>query len=70
MLGAMFCFTEALPSLAVLWRSHAVNALPMSTNRVLVALLMGLSLATLVGAVAVIARSVRLGNSSQPAVDS
>jgi hypothetical protein len=59
MLAALFCFTEALPSLGVLWHSQAVNALPLAANRVFVALLTGASVATALAAVAVIVRTSR-----------
>jgi hypothetical protein len=57
MLAALFCFTEALPSLGVLWHSQAVNSLPMPANRALVAALTGASVATAVAAVALIVRT-------------
>jgi hypothetical protein len=59
MLAMLFCFTEALPSLGVLWHSQAVNSLPMAANRALVAALTGASVATVVAAVALIVRSAR-----------
>jgi hypothetical protein len=59
MLAMLFCFTEALPSLGVLWHSQAVNSLPMSTNRALIAALTGASVATAVAAVIVIVRTAR-----------
>lgn len=57
MLAALFCFTEALPSLGVLWHSQAVNALPMGANRALIAALTGTSVATALAAVALIVRT-------------
>jgi hypothetical protein len=62
MLAALFCFTEALPSLGVLWHSQAVNSLPMAANRALVAALTGASVATVVAAVAMIVRTTRPTN--------
>jgi hypothetical protein len=59
MLAVLFCFTEALPSLGVLWHSQAVNAIPMSANRALVGALTGASVATAVAAVIVIVRTAR-----------
>jgi hypothetical protein len=59
MLATLFCFTEALPSLSVLWHSQAVNALPISANRALVGALTGASVATAVAAVIVIVRTAR-----------
>lgn len=57
MLAALFCFTEALPSLGVLWHSQAVNSLPMTMNRALVAALTGASVATALVAMALIVRT-------------
>jgi hypothetical protein len=59
MLATLFCFTEALPSLGILWHSQAVNALPISASRALVAVLTGASVATALAAVVVIVRNAR-----------
>lgn len=59
MLATLFCFTEALPSVGVLWHSQAVNSLPTSANRALVATLTGTSVATALAAVALIVRTSR-----------
>lgn len=59
MLATLFCFTEALPSLGVLWHSQAVNSLPMAANRALVAALTGASVAIAVAAVVAIVRTTR-----------
>lgn len=59
MLAVLFCFTEALPSLSVLWHSQAVNAIPISVNRALVGMLTGASVATAIAAVIVIVRTAR-----------
>jgi hypothetical protein len=59
MLAALFCFTEALPSLGVLWHSQAVNSLPMAANRALIAVLTGASVAIVLAAVAAIVRTNR-----------
>jgi len=59
MLATLFCFTEALPSVSILWHSHALNALPITTSRVLVAVLTGASVATALSSVIVIVRNAR-----------
>lgn len=59
LLATLFCFTEALPSLAVLWRSQAVNALPLDLTRALVAVLTGASVATALAASTLITSHVR-----------
>jgi hypothetical protein len=59
LLATLFCFTEALPSLAVLWRSQAVNALPLDATRTLVAVLTGASVATALAASMLITSHVR-----------
>lgn len=59
LLATLFCFTEALPSLAVLWRSQAVNALPLDGTRALVAILTGASVGTAVAASMTIISQVR-----------
>jgi hypothetical protein len=59
LLATLFCFTEALPSLAVLWRSQAVNALPLNATRTLVAVLTGASVATALAASMLITSHVR-----------
>jgi hypothetical protein len=59
MLAALFCFTEALPSLAILWHSQAINSLPIALNRALVAVLTGFSAATVTATVVVIVRTGR-----------
>jgi len=59
LLAALFCFTEALPSLAVLWRSQAVNALPVDLTRALIAVLTGVSVGTFVAASLFITNNVR-----------
>lgn len=59
LLATLFCFTEALPSLAVLWRSQAVNALPLDTTRALVAALTGASVSTAIAASLLITSNVR-----------
>jgi len=59
MLAALFCFTEALPSLGVLWHSQAVNSLPIAANRALIAVLTGASVATAFAAITLIVRTTR-----------
>jgi len=59
LLATLFCFTEALPSLAVLWRSQAVNSLPLDVTRALVAVLTGASVSTALAASLLITSQVR-----------
>jgi hypothetical protein len=59
LLATLFCFTEALPSLAVLWRSQAVNALPLDVTRALVAVLTGASVGAALAASLLITSQVR-----------
>lgn len=40
-IGVLVCFTEGLPSIAALWHSQLVNALPVNVDRALVAVLTG-----------------------------
>ena len=63
LLATLFCFTESLPSLSVLWRSQAVNALPLDATRVLVAVLTGASVAVAVDASVLITSQVRAADS-------
>ena len=64
--GALLCFTEGLPSLAVVWHSQYANALPGAVDRGLVAVLTGGGIGLFTAAVLLLVRSSRRLRISQP----